>query len=110
MKKYIQVIGAYILFIGLPSMVQAQGTASPEMILKEVVSGMPKGERQNAGSDGKLQAGRQDRVPYASIRGNGVYLGRCIHVRARGACASRREGGPSIRGTAKRKDDGLQPQ
>jgi quercetin dioxygenase-like cupin family protein len=34
------------LFIGLPSMAQAQGTARPDMILKEVVSGMPKGERQ----------------------------------------------------------------
>jgi quercetin dioxygenase-like cupin family protein len=34
------------LFISLSSMAQAQGTARPEMILKEVVSGMPKGERQ----------------------------------------------------------------
>ena len=34
------------LFITLPSMAQAQGTAKPEMILKDVVSGMPKGERQ----------------------------------------------------------------
>jgi quercetin dioxygenase-like cupin family protein len=34
------------LFITLPSMAQAQGTAKPEMILKEVVSGMPKGESQ----------------------------------------------------------------
>ena len=34
------------LLIGLPSIVQAQDTARPEMILKEVVSGMPKGERQ----------------------------------------------------------------
>ena len=34
------------LFISLPSMAQAQGAAKPDMILKEVVSGMPKGERQ----------------------------------------------------------------
>jgi quercetin dioxygenase-like cupin family protein len=34
------------LIVGLPSMAQAQGTARPEIILKEVVSGMPKGERQ----------------------------------------------------------------
>ena len=34
------------LLFGLPSMAQAQGTARPDMILKEVVSGMPKGERQ----------------------------------------------------------------
>ena len=34
------------LLFSLPSMAQAQGTARPEMILKEVVSGMPKGERQ----------------------------------------------------------------
>ena len=34
------------LFLGLPSMAPAQSTARPEMILKEVVSGMPKGERQ----------------------------------------------------------------
>ena len=34
------------LFISLPSMAQAQGSAKPDMILKEVVSGMPKGERQ----------------------------------------------------------------
>ena len=34
------------LLIGLPSIAQAQGTARPEMILKEVASGMPMGERQ----------------------------------------------------------------
>ena len=34
------------LVFSLPSMAQAQGTARPDMILKEVVSGMPKGERQ----------------------------------------------------------------
>jgi len=34
------------LIVGLPSMAQAQGTARPDMILQEVVSGMPKGERQ----------------------------------------------------------------
>jgi len=34
------------LLIGLPSIAQAQGTARPEMIVKEVVSGMPMGERQ----------------------------------------------------------------
>jgi quercetin dioxygenase-like cupin family protein len=34
------------LFIGVPSMAQAQGTARADMILKEVVFGMPKGERQ----------------------------------------------------------------
>jgi quercetin dioxygenase-like cupin family protein len=34
------------LVISVPSMAQAQGTARPDMILKEVVSGMPKGERQ----------------------------------------------------------------
>ena len=34
------------LLIGLPSIAQAQATARPEMILKEVVSNMPKGERQ----------------------------------------------------------------
>jgi quercetin dioxygenase-like cupin family protein len=35
-----------VLFIGLPSMARAQEPARPDMILKEVVSGMPKGERQ----------------------------------------------------------------
>jgi quercetin dioxygenase-like cupin family protein len=34
------------LFISAPSMAHAQGTARPDMVLKEVVSGMPKGERQ----------------------------------------------------------------
>ena len=34
------------LLISVPSIAQAQGTARPDMILKEVVSGMPKGERQ----------------------------------------------------------------
>ncbi len=34
------------LFMSVPSIAQAQGTARPDMILKEVVSGMPKGERQ----------------------------------------------------------------
>jgi len=34
------------LLIGLPSIALAQGTVRPEMILKEVVSGMPMTERQ----------------------------------------------------------------
>ena len=34
------------LFIGLPLMAQGQGTARPELLLKEAVSGMPKGEKQ----------------------------------------------------------------
>jgi quercetin dioxygenase-like cupin family protein len=34
------------LVISLSSMAQAQDTARPDMILKEAVSGMPKGERQ----------------------------------------------------------------
>lgn len=34
------------LVISVPSIAQAQGTARADMILKEVVSGMPKGERQ----------------------------------------------------------------
>lgn len=34
------------LFIGLPLTVQAQGTAKPDPVLSEIVSGMPKGERQ----------------------------------------------------------------
>jgi len=34
------------LLISVPSIAQAQGTARPDMILKEVVSGMPKGGRQ----------------------------------------------------------------
>ena len=34
------------LLISLPLLPQAQGTARPEMVLKEVVSGMPKGEKQ----------------------------------------------------------------
>ena len=34
------------LIIGLPLMAQGQGTARPELILKETVLGMPKGEKQ----------------------------------------------------------------
>ena len=34
------------LFVGLPLTVQAQGTAKPDPVLSEIVSGMPKGERQ----------------------------------------------------------------
>ena len=34
------------LFIGLPLVAQSQGAARPELVLKEAVSGMPKGEKQ----------------------------------------------------------------
>ena len=34
------------LFIGLPLTVQAQGTAKPDLILNQVVPGMPKGDNQ----------------------------------------------------------------
>ena len=33
-------------FIGVPLVAQGQGTARPELVLKEAVSGMPKGEKQ----------------------------------------------------------------
>ena len=35
-----------VLLMGLPPMAPAQDAPRPDMILKEVVSGMPKGERQ----------------------------------------------------------------
>ena len=34
------------LFIGFPLMAQEPGTARPELLMKEIVSGMPKGEKQ----------------------------------------------------------------
>ena len=34
------------LVIGVPSMAQEQGTARPQLLLREIVQGMPKGERQ----------------------------------------------------------------
>ena len=35
-----------ILLLALPVAVQAQGTAKPDLVLSEVLSGMPRGERQ----------------------------------------------------------------
>ena len=35
-----------ILVIGVPSMAQQPGAARPELLLSEIVQGMPKGERQ----------------------------------------------------------------
>lgn len=35
-----------LLVISLPSMAQAQGTARPQLLLREIVQGMPKGEKQ----------------------------------------------------------------
>lgn len=35
-----------ILLLPLPVAVQAQGTAKPDLVLSEVLSGMPRGERQ----------------------------------------------------------------
>ena len=35
-----------VLVIGLPSISQEQGTARPLLLLREIVQGMPKGERQ----------------------------------------------------------------
>lgn len=34
------------LLLGLPSMAQEPGTARPELLLREVISGMPRGEKQ----------------------------------------------------------------
>lgn len=34
------------LLFGLPSVAQEPGTARPELLLREVISGMPKGEKQ----------------------------------------------------------------
>ena len=34
------------LVIGLPSMAQDPGVAKPDLLLREIVQGMPKGERQ----------------------------------------------------------------
>ncbi len=35
-----------VLLVGLPSEVRAQDTTKPELVLTEIVSGMPKGEKQ----------------------------------------------------------------
>lgn len=35
-----------LLVISLPSMAQEQGTARPQLLLREIVQGMPKGEKQ----------------------------------------------------------------
>lgn len=35
-----------LLVISLPSIAQAQGTARPQLLLREIVQGMPKGEKQ----------------------------------------------------------------
>lgn len=39
-------VASLALLINLPSMAQAHGTAKPELLLKEVVQGMPRSERQ----------------------------------------------------------------
>jgi quercetin dioxygenase-like cupin family protein len=35
-----------VLIMSLPSIAQEQGTAKPQLLLREIVQGMPKGERQ----------------------------------------------------------------
>ncbi len=44
LKRLIVIVAG--LIIGFPSMAQEPGTARPELVLKEVVSGMPRGEKQ----------------------------------------------------------------
>ena len=35
-----------LVVISLPSMAQEQGTAKPDLLVREIVQGMPRGERQ----------------------------------------------------------------
>ncbi|MEO6024424.1 MAG: cupin domain-containing protein [Burkholderiales bacterium] len=44
LKRLIVIVAG--LITGFPSMAQEPGTARPELVLKEVVSGMPRGEKQ----------------------------------------------------------------
>ena len=47
MNKWMSVILAFVvLIISLPSMAQEQGVTRPQLLLREIVQGMPKGEKQ----------------------------------------------------------------
>ena len=39
-------LGFAVLLIGLPAMAQEQGTVKPQLLLSEIVHGMPKGDKQ----------------------------------------------------------------
>ncbi len=45
-KSMIFSLALVALVISLPSMAQEQSTAKPQLLLREIVQGMPKGERQ----------------------------------------------------------------
>jgi quercetin dioxygenase-like cupin family protein len=56
-----------ILVIGMPSMAQQPGTARPELVLSEIVQGMPKGDRQEVRMfTASLQPG--DKTPFHTHR------------------------------------------
>ena len=76
------VFGFALVIFGLSSMVQAQGFAKPQLLLKEVVQGMPKGERQEARGkcpDSEFQTRRQDCLPYPSLPGGSLRNRRRIY-------------------------------
>ena len=97
MDKMMRCAGAVLgVLINLPSMAHEQGTVEPRLLLKEVVQGMPRSERQEV------------RVLTASF--NRLHSGRRVHVGTGGTRAHHGESWPSACGAAECEDDRLQPQ
>jgi hypothetical protein len=99
------------LVVSSLTMAQEQGVVKPQLLLSEVVQGMPKGERQEVRV---LTANFQPRdktlFPYTPLPSNCLCLGRRIHIGNGGTRASHGESWSSADDAGARKDDGLQPQ
>jgi hypothetical protein len=100
-----------ILVTSLPSLAQEQSTARPELLLREIVQGMPKGEKQEMRVlTASFRPGDKTVFHTHRFPGNCVHLGGCIHIGDGGPRTNHSESWPGAGGATERENDGLQPK
>jgi hypothetical protein len=99
------------LVMSLPAMAQEQGTAKPQLLLREIVQGMPKGEGQEVRvliasfKPGDKTVFHTHRFPVTVYILEGAFT---LEMEGREPVHGARRSGDS--GTAARAHDGVQPQ
>ena len=100
-----------VLLISLIAIGQERGVVKPQLLLSEIVQGMPKGERQQVRVlTASFQPGDKTMFHTHRYPSDCLCSGRRIHIRNGGARASHGQRWSCDGNATARENDGLQPQ
>src|SRR5437667_1614558 len=92
-------LGFAVFLLGSLAMAQELGVVKPQLLLREIVQGMPKGEKQEVRV-----------LPYTPFPSDCLCIGRRVHARNGGSRGSHSESWSSHNDAGARENDRLQPQ